>query len=59
MIDWDVIERKENGFLGEVLQLITYKWFARTFTWADLIADLVGGILALVFITLAKKKMKL
>lgn len=47
------------GFLGEVLQLITYKWFARTFTLADLIADLVGGILALVFITLAKKKMNL
>ncbi|MEE0936414.1 MAG: VanZ family protein [Bacteroidales bacterium] len=47
------------GFLGEVLQLITYKWFARTFTWADLIADFVGGILALVFITLAKKKMNL
>ena len=47
------------GFLGEVLQLITYKWFARTFTWADLIADFVGGVLALIFITLAKKKMKL
>lgn len=47
------------GLLGEVLQLITYKWFARTFTLADLIADLLGGILALVFITLAKKKMNL
>lgn len=47
------------GFLGEVLQLITYKWFARTFTLADLIADFVGGILALFFITLAKKKMNL
>lgn len=47
------------GFLGEVLQLVTYRWFARTFTWDDLIADFVGGILALVFITLAKKKMNL
>ena len=46
-------------FLGEVMQLITYKWFARTFTLADLIADFVGGILALVFISLAKKKMNL
>ncbi len=44
------------GFLGEVLQLVTNTWLKRTFTWSDLIADTLGGLVVLAFLWLINSK---
>ncbi len=44
------------GFFGEILQFLTNLWLGRTFTWTDLLADGLGGAVALLFLGFAEKK---
>lgn len=43
------------GLLGEVLQFMTNRFFGRTFSWTDLVADGLGAVCTLLVLSLKNR----